>query len=236
MNITELANAFQSDKGTLWGPPHRYSLVYDLIFYPLRDRAINFLEIGLARGGPEVGGPADRKVLSPSIQMWLQYFPRAKIFGFDISDFSFMENDRFAFFRGDSGKGQDFERMIAATPLFDVVIDDASHASYHQQMAFRHLWPRLAGGGLYVIEDLHWQSPFFEDTLPKVPKTADFMNIWLASDQEIDCEILPHDFMRTVKGQVQVYAGFPSFNENPCATKLIVIRKIDGVGNVVVGR
>jgi hypothetical protein len=40
-----------------------------------------------------------------------------------------------------------------------VIIDDGSHASFDQQMTFRELWPLLADGGWYFIEDLDWQPP-----------------------------------------------------------------------------
>src|SRR5207247_671583 len=37
--LTGLANKYGSDKGTVHGaPPHRYTMLYDLIFYPVRDR------------------------------------------------------------------------------------------------------------------------------------------------------------------------------------------------------
>jgi hypothetical protein len=99
-NLNELALRFGSDKAD---SGHAYTYLYDLIFHEFRDLPINFLEIGLAVGGPELGGPADRHVASPSVQMWLDYFSRAHIFGFDISDFSHHEHPRFTFVRGDCG-------------------------------------------------------------------------------------------------------------------------------------
>jgi hypothetical protein len=69
------------------------------------------------------------------------------------------------------------DRTFGAEPL-DLVIDDASHW-YPQTLAtFTALFPRLAPGGLYVIEDWgwahwpgeHWQAkfggPYFIDKLP----------------------------------------------------------------------
>ncbi len=44
----------------------------------------------------------------------------------------------------------------------DIIIDDASHASHHQQNAFVTLFPKLRSGGLYIIEDLRWQRPAYE--------------------------------------------------------------------------
>ena len=100
--LTTLANKYRSDKGTRYGsPPHRYTYLYDLILGSSRDLELDFLEIGLAAGGPEVGGPIERQVASPSAQIWLEYFPLAHIYQFDISDFSHIKHPRFTFVHGD---------------------------------------------------------------------------------------------------------------------------------------
>jgi len=138
--LTILADRYGSDKGTKRGaPPHRYTYLYDLILDKYRNAGIDLLELGLAVGGPEVGGEIDRKVDSPSIQMWLEYFPRAHVHGFDISDFSHIHHPRFTFVRGDGGSSEDLQRLAKSAAGFDVVIDDGSHASYHQQLAFLHI-------------------------------------------------------------------------------------------------
>lgn len=139
---------------------------------------MNFLELGLAIGGPELGGPVDRRVLSPSVQMWLEYFPNAEIYGFDISDFSHMQHPRFHFVRGDASSEDDIRRLAGSAPEFHIIIDDGSHASYHQQLALKNLFPKLAQDGLYVIEDLHWQPPTYETRLPALPKTGDFLTTY----------------------------------------------------------
>jgi hypothetical protein len=226
-NLTTLANDYGSDKGTLRGsPPHRYTYLYDLILDRDRNAAINFLELGLAVGGPEVGGPVDRQVDSPSVRMWLEYFPHAQIYGFDISDFSHIKFPRFTFVRGDSGSAEDLERLANSTSGFDIVIDDGSHASYHQQMAFRFLFPKLRPGGTYIIEDLHWQSPEYEGKSIALPRTRDFMIEFLEGGKYLQNEILSEVFMIAVRDSLASFGWFPAFSGDASPAKIFVLRKI----------
>jgi hypothetical protein len=227
-NLTTLANNMASDKGTIHGsPPHRYTLLYDLILDRYRSGAINFLELGLAVGGPEIGGPVDRQVQSPSVRMWLSYFPRAHIYGFDISDFSHMKHPRFTFVRGDGGSAADVERLAHSSVGFDVIIDDGSHASHHQQLAFRYLFPKLRPGGTYIIEDLQWQSPAYEGKSVVLPKTRDFFARYFENSEYIDNELLSEEFMQEVRGATSSYASFPAFDGTASVAKLLVLRKAE---------
>ncbi len=142
-----------------------------MLFHPYRDAPITFLEMGLFIGGPEHGKSADRKTDDlPSIRMWLEFFPRAQVHGLDVSDFSWFRHDRFAFHRCDMDDRANIAAARAKMPEFDIIIDDASHASHHQQNGFLELFPRLRSGGLYIIEDLRWQPETYEK--PGITKTA----------------------------------------------------------------
>jgi SAM-dependent methyltransferase len=167
-NLTDLADGFGSDKGS---SKHRYTELYQMLFLPYRAQAIDFLEMGLQIGGPEHGESPDRKTTDlPSVRMWLEYFPKAQIHGLDVSDFSWFSDPRFTFHRCDMDRRENIARARAEMPEFDIIIDDASHASHHQQFAFLELFPRLKPGGLYVIEDLRWQPEEMER--PGITKTA----------------------------------------------------------------
>ena len=102
--------------------------------------------------------------------MWLEYFPNARIHGLDVSDFSWFEADRFSFHRCDMDSRAAIAEAAAGMPAFDIIIDDASHASHHQQNGFLELFSKVKPGGLYVIEDLRWQPEAYEK--PGITKTA----------------------------------------------------------------
>ena len=168
-NLTDLADRYGSDKGSA---KHRYSELYHMLFHPYRNRAIRFLEMGLQIGGPEHGQSADRPTTDlPSVRMWLEFFPKARVHGLDVSDFSWFTADRFTFHRCDMDARENIARAAAAMPDFDIIVDDASHASHHQQNAFLELFPKLRRGGLYIIEDLRWQPEAYER--PGITRSAD---------------------------------------------------------------
>lgn len=226
-NLTELADRCGSDKGTAnSNAPHRYTALYDLLFHARRHQPIGFLEIGLCRGGPELGGPVDRAASSPSVAMWKSYFTRAEIFGFDISDFSHQEDARFRFIRGDAGSEADLQRLAAARPQFDIILDDASHASYHQQLTLRCLWDRLAPGGLYIVEDLHWQPAHMEAALPTVPQTASLLTNLFEGDASLGSAAWPEGFAARLRRETQCASFFPGFQPRAATgLKLAVLLK-----------
>jgi hypothetical protein len=166
--LTYLANTLGSDKGTLC---HQYTRVYRQIFDPWRTRPLTLLEIGLMR--TESDGRRSNSALegrsnvkaerAPSLEMWRTYFPRALIYGFDIDDFGAVRIPDCTIVQGDMSSREDLASLTTriGRPI-DIVIDDGSHASHHQQLAFGQLFPTVAPGGVYVIEDLGWQPPDYE--------------------------------------------------------------------------
>ena len=174
MNLTDLADSYGSDKGST---KHRYTELYQMLFLPFRGRKINFLEMGLLIGGPKHGIDKDRKTEDlPSIRMWMEYFTKAQVHGLDVSDFSWFKHDRFKFFRCDMDTRENINEASKSMPDMDIIIDDASHASHHQQNAFLELFPRLNSGGLYIVEDLRWQPRMMEQK--GITKTADLFQIY----------------------------------------------------------
>ncbi len=175
MNLTDLADKYGSDKGS---KKHRYTELYHMLFQPFVDKPITLLEMGLLVGGPEHGASLDRETTDlPSVRMWLEYFTRARIIGLDISDFSWFDHERFSFIRCDMDTRQSISEAAGQLSDLNIIIDDASHASHHQQNAFLELFSKLRSGGLYIIEDLRWQPPAYERN--GITKTATLFQSYL---------------------------------------------------------
>ena len=204
MLLTELANRNGTDKGTVSGLGHGYTLVYDLLFAARRMEPLVLCEIGLCIGGPEVDtGSADRKTAAiPSVRMWCDYFPKAQIVGVDISDFSAFEDERFRFVRADCGDREQLRKVSELGVQFDIIIDDGSHAAFHQQLTFLELFPLLKAGGFYVIEDLQWQPATYAGQLPNVPRTDSLLAQFIATGQFRDSGDLPLQEWTALEGSI----------------------------------
>jgi hypothetical protein len=159
-SLTELSNRFGSDKGTVGPGPgfagHNYTPVYEAYLAGYRDRAFSLVEIGLGVTGDrwEAKIVRGRNTGGASVKMWRAYFPRARIYGLDVNECAYLDDERTRTFVADQGNVEDLAAFVEAVPSFDVVIDDGSHRPDHQQISLDFLFPHLSPGGLYFIEDL----------------------------------------------------------------------------------
>lgn len=151
INLSDLADARGLDRGTL---RHRYTELYQMLFLPMRERALNIVLAGLD-GGVSVKDPANwNHAAQANLGMWLEFFPRANFLALDRAESLPLTDPRVTYVQCDF----DESATIPLPPKApDLVIDDATHASHHQQNAFRALFPALAPGGIYAIEDLRSQ-------------------------------------------------------------------------------
>ena len=130
-----------TDKSSLFNDYLRH---YDQRFATLRGGRINIIEIGIGSGG--------------SLRMWRSYFPEATIIGVDIdlelaASVQQRLGDAARIFVG-SQDDPDFLSEICARFPPTIVIDDGSHFAKHMLFTFQHVFPLVAPGGWYVIEDL----------------------------------------------------------------------------------
>lgn len=129
---------------------HDYARHYDQLFSIWRETPIKMLEIGV--GGGE------------SIRSWIEYFPKAKVFGVDIVHDTNPWNvpgvrtsahTRYQFVQGDQSCETFWACFLADYGKdWDIIIDDGGHFSNQIIISFNSLWPALKSGGLYCIEDL----------------------------------------------------------------------------------
>mmetsp|Transcript_7245 Transcript_7245/g.7487 ORF Transcript_7245/g.7487 Transcript_7245/m.7487 type:complete len:240 (+) Transcript_7245:486-1205(+) len=77
---------------------------------------------------------------------------------------------------GNQSDPEDIHRWIReSSGNFTVIVDDGGHGTDNIITTFNILWPNLAPGGLYFIEDLQIQRAWLDDQ----PPFADIMNSWI---------------------------------------------------------
>lgn len=145
--MTELRALF--DKyGCDKGAKHHYDTVYHPNLSALRSFPINVLEVGVFKGA--------------STKAWLEYFPKATIYGIDTFERVAMESldvwshPRVKLMKADSTAPEAMLKVIAEWGqeiVFDVVIDDGLHTPTANYKTFRNLWPLMRKNGMYFVED-----------------------------------------------------------------------------------
>lgn len=149
--LNDLANKFNTDKGSNYDGPsiHGYADIYENYLNTWQDLPIKLLEVGICMEGTPGGH---------SIRMWNEYFPNAEIYGFDIVDMKFLENEmpRVKIFTGDQSNRDHFVSMHNqfGNPQFDFILEDGSHVHEHQIISLAHLFKYVKSGGYYIIEDM----------------------------------------------------------------------------------
>lgn len=169
-DLIQFAGEEFTDKGV---PGHNYVRAYDFFLRSSRNKEIRFCEIGLLRGGMRKPLLTDTNSIAPSLRMWRKYLPNASIVGFDIRRFAEPNDPKCTIIQGDQSSREDLQKIIDKYDEYDFIIDDALHASPHQQITLSFLFPHIKSGGVFFIEDLRHQPEGFEQD--DVPKTRDLL-------------------------------------------------------------
>ncbi|GAB3444430.1 hypothetical protein GCM10027517_24060 [Phycicoccus ginsengisoli] len=125
--------------------PH-YFPVYTRYLSKYVGRAPRVLEIGVYRGG--------------SMQMWSRFFGEgAQLVGLDIDEAALVAaRDSAAAYTvvlADQEDPEALARVADEHGPFDVILDDGGHTMTQQIVSVETLFPRLAEGGTYIVEDCH---------------------------------------------------------------------------------
>jgi hypothetical protein len=136
--LTQLGLKYDTDKAYF----HSFTEFYYDTFSILQDKEINILEIGILSGA--------------SLKMLADFFPRATIYAIDINEktVNAYYGDRIKTYLCNQIDFITFDRLFKDV-RFDLIIDDGSHMTSHQQISLGFLFPYLISGGIYVCEDIH---------------------------------------------------------------------------------
>ena len=206
-DLLQFANEEATDKGVLG---HYYVRVYDFFMRPRRDSIEYLCEVGLLRRVAERSSSQKVHPDAPSLRMWRKYLPTTHLVGFDIKEFEQPHDKNCTIIQGDQSSREDLQKIVDHHSGYDVIIDDARHASPHQQITLSFLFPHVRSGGIYFIEDLNTQPAKFERD--DVPKTLELLKklkttgVWsspLSTPEEkkaLESEVKEIHFFESLKG------------------------------------
>lgn len=143
MTLDELALKYHTDKAS---NGHNYCEIYERYFDKRRNDPIVLLEMGVQFGY--------------SIRLWLEYFPKALVFGVDVGNEHGITDPRYTHFVTSMTNAEFWKTSHLS---FDLVVEDASHRARDTMQAFELVWPRVKPSGLYIIEDVQtWWDEWFQ--------------------------------------------------------------------------
>ncbi len=150
-NLTRLGRWYGTNKAS---EKQAFTRVYQHHLQHRRREPLRILEIGIGGydGGPRSGGS--------SLRMWRTYFRHAHVVGVDLQPRDLHE-PRITTAAGDQTDSRFLHQLDREHGPFDLVIDDGSHVNAHVVTTFGILWPLLAPGGSYAIEDT--QTSYLEE-------------------------------------------------------------------------
>lgn len=155
-DLCTIMNNFGSDKGNGW---HNYTRFYHKLMNPLRNSAINVLEIGIGSVGQGPSSMRTKEGYLPgaSLRGWAMYFPKARVYGCDIDRQTLFATDQISTFWIDQ---TDPKSMLTALFVdlakvsFHVIVDDGLHNFHINFNCLKLLYAKLAPGGIYIIENV----------------------------------------------------------------------------------
>lgn len=125
---------------------HDFAGFYESILAARREEPLRLLEIGIGGEAHAAGGE--------SLMTWRDYLPRASIVGIDIYDKSWIDGERIVTRVRDQTDEAGLQALVEEFGPFDFVVDDGSHVGSMTARALFVLFPLMAPGGWYVIEDI----------------------------------------------------------------------------------
>ena len=153
--LTELANKYESDKGTNLNTEnefvHGFTRIYNTFFKQFINIRPVILEIGVWHGA--------------SVKMINEYYNgNCEVYCFDVDESlkSYIEDigENIHFYKIDQGnidQLNDFiKEMNEKNIKFNLIIDDGSHVLYHQIVTLLNLYKLIdTDNGYYIVEDCH---------------------------------------------------------------------------------
>jgi SAM-dependent methyltransferase len=126
---------------------HPYTLFYDTLFKNKKNEELEIAELGILEGS--------------SLLMWMEYFKKANIYGFDYDDLiinNFKQkynNERIILSHIDVTNEESIKTVLSNVNIqYDIIIEDTTHQFEDQIRVIKNIYQYLKPGGILIIEDI----------------------------------------------------------------------------------
>ena len=196
-NLDYLFKKYETDKSNA---SHGFTKYYTNHLNKLKNRRLNFLEIGSAKGG--------------SAAAFVHYFDKSNVFCLDVNlTLVKYKSDKINFFGLDSSNSKMLYKFLKnvkekfSVKKFDVIIDDGSHILSDQLFSINYFFKYLKKGGYYIIEDYKFPN-YFKRCNDVDENTIDILIKKLKNNKVIKSQILQNDTINKLyKAKIYTYKG-----------------------------
>ena len=180
--LTELGLKHNTDKAYF----HLFTEFYNDYFMNYTQKSINILEIGISGGN--------------SLLMLKEFFPKATIYAIDINMDSVNLNLGDSIYKYVCDQ-TDYMRMqqLFSHMKFDIIIDDGSHITSHQQKSLGYLFPLLNTNGIYICEDLH--TSYVQSYIDTSSTTLELLEKYKKT-KILECDIISSERLKYINANI----------------------------------
>jgi len=197
ISLDYLFKKYETDKSNAI---HGFTKYYTNHLNRLKNKRLNFLEIGSAGGG--------------SAAAFVHYFDKSNVFCLDVNlTLVKYKSDKINFFGLDSSNSKMLYRFLKnieerfSVKKFDVIIDDGSHILSDQLFSINYFYKYLKKGGYYIIEDYKFPN-YYKRCNDVDENTIDIIIKKLKSNMIIKSQILKNDTIKKLyKAKIFTYKG-----------------------------
>ncbi|MEP1094371.1 MAG: hypothetical protein ABJG78_04645 [Cyclobacteriaceae bacterium] len=144
-----------SDKGIA---RHNYTTVYNALFSDLRNKELEFFELGIGTNNTKkVSNMGEKGTPGASLRGWSTYFPNSKIYGADIDKDILFSTEKINTYYCDQTDQAAIKNMwneIGDSKEFDIIIEDGLHTYDANISFFEPSIEKISKTGYYIIEDV----------------------------------------------------------------------------------
>lgn len=201
VNLNGYFVKFKTDKSSFH---HSFSKYYEKQFFSYKNKKINILEIGSAKGA--------------SAASFYQYFKKANIYCLDnhIENFEYYGENLFPILFDIESRVdlKNFQSLIKLKykklKIFDAVIEDKSHRLSHILLSIKNFFNCLKSKGFFVLEDYKFPNYFSHCRDLEDEYTIDKILFFVKQKKFFKSNILTHNDQKNIFEKVDkifVYKG-----------------------------